>query len=294
MESKKHHYTPAFYLRRWCGAQGKVHVIKNLNGKIARSWRGPDHIGFEYHLYSYHQDFVANDRAEIETKFFSPLDNEGARIVGEMLAGKVLTQKDKIRWTQFLLSMRVRAPENVEKIKAAGEEAIAREMRDAQSDYAKLRQDSDPETPLDWLRKYRPGLMESFGTGQLPKIASNPRAMQDVLSFSWHVVDFTESAIALLSSDRPCVYTEGLHKPDCVIALPLSPKSAFFAFRSGSKAERVLMKTPVSRLASGLNESVVGQAITRAFSQQANDAPDAFFKRRLRSFEGPQDRVART
>ena len=115
----------------------------------------------------------------------------------------------------------------------------------------------------------------------MPKIASNNRVIQDVLSFSWHIVIFELSSKPLLTSDRPCVYTEGLDKPDCVIALPLSPRHAFFAFRPDSHAQHALMKTPASLLAAGLNESVVGQAVTRAYSQNKGDAPDEFFRRCL-------------
>lgn len=177
--------------------------------------------------------------------------------------------------------MKARTPESVKKIRTEGEKALVREMESAQPDYEQLKQDSDPATAVDWLRVNHPGLFESVGVGQLPKIASNPKAMRDVLSFDWHIVDFESSSRSLLTSDRPCVYTEGLDKPNCVIALPISPRHAFFAFRSNSKAERVLMKIPTSRLAAELNESVVGQAVTRAYCQRISDAPVEFFRRHL-------------
>jgi len=280
-ESKKHHHVPIFYLRRWSGEGGQVHVIRNINGKIVRSNHAPAHLGFEYHLYSYHEDFVAADRAEIETKFFAPLDNQGAKIVTKMIAGSLLEKRERILWVQFLLSMKVRTPENVERIRNEGEKVLTREMEGAQREYKQLKQDSDPDTAIDWLRVNRPGLIESIGVGQLSKIISNKKAMRDVLSFDWHIVDFKRSSKSLLTSDRPCVYTQGLANPNCVIALPLSPRHAFFACRSNSTSERVLMKMPISRLAARLNESVVGQAITRAYSKRESDAPNAFFQRWL-------------
>ena len=186
-----------------------------------------------------------------------------------------------ILWAQFLTSMKIRTPENVQKIKLEGQNALVHEMEAAQSEYAMHKSAADPATAVDWLKLNRPGLVENMGVGLLPKIASNPKAMQDVLSFSWHIVNFENSSKPLLTSDRPCIYTEGLDKPDCVIALPLSPRQAFFAFRSKSNAQRALMCTPTSRLAAGLNDSVVGQAVTRAYSERASDAPDNFFLRRL-------------
>jgi hypothetical protein len=289
---KRQHYTPAFYLRRWSGDDGKVHVVRNFEGRIDRKFRAAKYLGFEKHLYSYSEDFAAIDRAEVETQFLAPLDNQGARIVAEMIAGGQLEMRDYILWAQFLTTMKVRTPENVKKIAIAGSEAIVREMRSAQPEYVAIRGETDPATALDWLKLNRPGLIESFGVKQLPKIASNSRAMQDVMSFSWHIVTFERSSKILMTSDRPCLYTEGLDKPNCIIALPLSPRHAFFAFRSGSLAQRGLMNAPISKLAARLNESVVGQAVLRAYCQRESDAPDGFFARCLSSTAASQQRVA--
>ena len=126
---------------------------------------------------------------------------------------------------------------------------IVREIELAQAEYAALRGETDPETAVRWIDVNRPGLIDSFGVGQLPKIASNPKAIQDVLSFSWHIVNFERSSKPLLSSDRPCVYTEGLDNPNCIIAVPLSPCHAFFAFRPKSRVQHGLMNAPISKLA---------------------------------------------
>ena len=103
-----------------------VHVIRNINGKIVRGSHSPDYLGFEPNLYSYHENFDASDRAEIETKFFKPLDNEGARIVSKMIAGGSLEKRDRILWAQFLTSMKIRTPENVETIRTEGQRALVR------------------------------------------------------------------------------------------------------------------------------------------------------------------------
>lgn len=280
-QSKKHHYVPVFYLKRWCNQDGQVQVIRNIQGKVARSSRAPNYLNFELHLYSYAQSFDASDHAEIESKFYMPLDNEGARIVSKMVEGRPLDKRDKILWTQFLMAMRVRTPENVARIRSALEGGLLREMELAQHDYQKLRDDSDPLTAVDWLQVMRPGLLESLGVCQLPKISSDPEVMQEIASFEWHVLNLGGSSRPLLTSDRPCVYTTGIDHRDCVIALPLSPTYASFAFRPDSKAKRALMKTPISRVAGALNRSVVTQAYSRAYSRRVLDGPDSFFQRYL-------------
>ena len=116
-ESRRHHFVPVFYLSRWCGGDKRVHVIRNIGGRIIRSRHSPKHVGFEYHLYSYSENFKVSDRAEIESKFFKPLDNEGARIVSKIISGEVLERRDRILWAQFLTAFKVRVPENVAMIK---------------------------------------------------------------------------------------------------------------------------------------------------------------------------------
>ena len=114
---RRQHYTPVFYLSRWSGHDGKVHVIRKSNGRIARSNHAPKYLGFENDLYSYSENFNAANRAEIETEFLAPLDSEGARIVAEMIAGSGLEKRDYVLWAQFLTTMKVRTPENVEKLR---------------------------------------------------------------------------------------------------------------------------------------------------------------------------------
>jgi hypothetical protein len=210
-ETRRQHHTPVFYLSRWCGNDGKVHAIRKTRGKIARKNYAPEYLGFENHLYSYSENFDAADRAEIETKFFKPLDNEGARIIAAMIDQSPMENSDYILWAQFLTAMKVRTPENVRKIRNEASIALIHIIESAQSEYEELRSEADPVTAVSWLEVNRPGLIESFGVGQLPKIASNPKAIQDVLSFSSYIVNFERSSKPLLTSDRPCVYTEGLH-----------------------------------------------------------------------------------
>jgi hypothetical protein len=87
---KRQHYTPVFYLRRWCGSDGRVHVVRKVQGKLARSNHAPRYLGFENHLYSYSENFKTANSTEVETKFLAPLDNEGVRIIAMMIEGSHL------------------------------------------------------------------------------------------------------------------------------------------------------------------------------------------------------------
>lgn len=282
-ESKRHHYVPQFYLRQWNADCGQVLVVRKIGNGVVRKRHAAKYTGFDTFLYSYHEDFDAKDRSEMETKFFKPLDDAGARIMSDMIARRQLEKKDRILWAQFIALMIARTPNSVARIRSSGREFLVCEMESIQSEYSALKSSSAPDTPIDWLEVNNPGLLDSFGLMQMPKIALKP--MQAVISFNWYTVDFENSSKVLLSSDRPCVMTEGLDHANCVIALPLSPRHAFFAFRSNSNARQGLMNAPLSRLALRLNESVVGQAAQQAYCQNSFDAPDSFFRRCLSAYQ---------
>ncbi len=127
-EPKRHHYVPEFYLAAWTGDDGRISIFQNFGGHIHHSRHTPKHTGFEYHLYSYSQAFSAKDGAEIEKKFFQKLDDVGALIVRKIIGDEDISDKERILWTQFVLSMRARTPDNVANIKAAGSEYLVRDL----------------------------------------------------------------------------------------------------------------------------------------------------------------------
>lgn len=192
-ESKNHHYVPIFYLKRWAQSDGRIYSIKNINGKIAKKRRSPEYSGFEVYLYSYHKNFSSENRAEIETKFFKPLDTHRARITEKILRGDQLSRKDSILFAQFIAATKVRVPENVALINSQVQETLLRELQAGQEEYARLRPTNGPETLVEWVRLSHPALIESVGVGQWPKIISNEKVLQSILLFKWHVVDFSKS-----------------------------------------------------------------------------------------------------
>ena len=278
-QSKKHHFAPVFYLSRWKDREWKICTIRNFDGDIKRRPRPPEMTGFEEHLYSYTEGSSVSDRAELETKFFKPLDNEGAKIVKKFMTGAELQHRERILWAQFLCAMRIRTPENVVKIKAHAAHLMLQEIEADQSKYEKCRLPDDPKRFIDFLAD-KPWLLENIGISQIANIASSPSVMADILRMNWYTVSLPPG-LPLLTSDRPLMVTAGIQNPDCMFALPLSPECAFFAFYPGSRAQIVLMDARPDILAAALNRNVVSQAKERAYSQYATDAPDSFFRMHL-------------
>lgn len=280
-EPISHHHVPVFYSRRWADSIGKVGVARNVCERIARSRKSPKYIGFEDYLYTYHDEFRVSNKSEVETTFFRRIDNSGAEIISDLIKGSPLTSEDAETWAIFISSMKIRNPDVVVKIENLSREILLREIELSNAQYLRRKSESDPESAVDWMHHNHPGLIESFGVSLIPKIAMNNNVVSDIMSFQWCIADLSNSTKPLLLSDRPCVFTSGLDSENCVIALPLTPKHAFFAFREGSKAQTHLLRCTPSTLASNLNISVVRQAKCRAYFQNASDAPDSFFERYL-------------
>lgn len=257
-------------------------MVSNYGGRISRNRHRPKHTGYEYHLYSYNENYSGEDRTEVETKFFSRLDDEGAKIVSKFVNGDTLGEKEKTLWAQFISGFRVRTPTNIDKLKNMAADSFAKEFAAGQKEYAALKQADDPATLHEWVNLHRPGYIGNIAIAQIPKVISRPNVLQDILAMSWFTVDFKEASNSLLTSDRPLIMTAGLQNADCIIALPLSPRYGFFAFRPESHAEKALKSTPISRLARAVNDHVVRQADKYAYCAKASDAPDVFFQRRLK------------
>jgi hypothetical protein len=280
--SGRQHHVPEFYLSAWAGSDGRICVVSNYGGNISRNRHPPKHTGFEYHLYSYNEKFLGDDRAEVETKFFSRLDDEGAKIVSKFVNGDTLGEKEKTLWAQFISGFRVRTPTNIDKLKNMAAASFAKEFAAGQNDYAALKQADDPATLHEWVNLHHPGYIDNIAVAQIPKIISRSDVLQDILAMSWFTVAFKEASNPLMTSDRPLIMTAGLQNADCIIALPLSLRCGFFAFRPDSHAEKALKSTPISRLAKALNDNVVRQAEKYAYCAKASDAPDVFFQRKLK------------
>ncbi len=278
---RRHHYVPEFYLKGWVNEDGRLMTIKNLNGQIIRTSTTPKHTGFEWDLYSYDEKYTAAERAEIEERFFKPLDQYGSNILTNLISNKDLNTKDKVIWSQFLMAMRVRTPFNVSRLKALAEVHWTKNFPAEDKDYARLKSASSPESFDEWAMLENPGLRESIGIKQLPRLLNSKRILNDILSMRWLTLDVQLCSKKLVTSDNPAIFTSGLQHDNCIICLPLSPDMAFFAFQPNSYAEKMISGTPPLQLVKRINESVTIQAQTRIYSRQDLTVPDNFVQRYL-------------
>jgi Protein of unknown function (DUF4238) len=67
-----HHYLPVFYLKQWCGADGKVARYYRPYRDVVASARIPENTGYEPNLNTL-EGFPTELRASIETHYMGPV-----------------------------------------------------------------------------------------------------------------------------------------------------------------------------------------------------------------------------
>jgi hypothetical protein len=261
-EPIKHHFVPSFYLANWCEGDGMVPwFMRGADGAIYEGRGKPDQIAFEKRLYSYER-VPEEQRQAVEKRFFSAeVDNRAAPILSKLLDGGVddLIAEERIYWTRFLIAARLRVPELVNDLKKTAAQELRRSLTEDHDEFLAVRGTVETPTLLDWTEQTFIGLTDNFGMMILPDLITDPEHNQIIESMFWWIGDVSGASVTLLTSDRPLWVSTGLKKPNCLLALPLSPTRIFFASRNRD-LQVALQQSGPNRLARRCNESLASQA----------------------------------
>jgi hypothetical protein len=134
---------------------------------------------------------------------------------------------------------------------------------------------------MSLVERYTPALFSEAGKSFLPGIIDNPRIGNTILKMGWWTwtLDSEHYFPDLLTSDSPVFRSHGLGDERCLIALPISPRRAFFATRNSATLNPV-MAHGTARVAKQLNASMVKQAQKYVFG--SSDRHLRFVEKRLR------------
>jgi len=287
----RHHYVPEFLQKPWTGntTDGKLEVFRLDISHLPSSRHTPKHTGFDDNLYALTKDIVAGmDKQAIEKLFLKNIDNNAALVRDKLehQGLKSLTPEDKVYWTRFLMSLRVRQPDIVHMLQQDATEHLKVKLNGDPEEYEELISDDDPPTLKEWAEEQYPGLIENIGLSFFHKLVDNPLYGNRILSMRWWLWNFHDTPYELLLSDHPCILTSGIDDPNCIIALPISPKTAFMATQSDDVAKIMRQQRPKD-LAMRLNESLVMQARVRIYARNQSPArrfiENRIHKRKIRN-----------
>jgi hypothetical protein len=263
----KHHYSPAFYLKEWTGADSRLCEYSRLicacpkvNGRIRTRCTFPDGTGYEIDLYRV-EGLPETEAHSVETVFMGMVDTDAKRALDKIISGDTTPWDSKMRsaWTRFILSLVFRNPEAVHLIETVMSEIWKTATADLQVDYEKLRQPTDPLTLEEFVVPSRaaPGKAALL---MLQQIIDNDRLGPTIFDMHWVSVSVAESKLFLLTSDRPLDMPHGLgNKEKAYITLPVAPRMLFVAAYDDTWARRLQAANP-SEVIKVMNLGVVSRA----------------------------------
>ena len=155
---------------------------------------------------------------------------------------------------------------------------LLEELAKGPEEYEALRPAGGPATLEEWVRQNAPAMLEDAGLSSLPRIVHRIETQHHLRRMFWAVADCKSATHTLFTSDRPLVQLLGLGHPNCVIALPLSPRHAFLAANREAVLTR-LVGANVSMFAKQFNENILRQAVDYVYS--AEDGHQAYVRKRL-------------
>lgn len=278
-EPISHHFVPVFYLSNWCESNGMVPFsMRRDDCSIFQSRVKPSETAFENRLYSY-EKVPKKQRQAVEKLFFTAeVDTKAAPILRKIVTGEIgiLSPEERADWTRFLIAARLRVPEIVHDLKKTATEELRRSLTEDHEEYLAVKGAVNAPTLLAWAERKFVGLTDNFGMMILPDIITDPNHTGIIAGMNWWMEDVSGANVQLLTSDRPLWVSTGLMKPNCLLALPLSPTHIFFASRNGD-LQTALHRVGTNRLARRCNESIASQAARFVYGR----AEAAFIDRRL-------------
>ena len=225
----KHHYIPAFYLRRWAGGDGKVTEFTKPRHDIVARRIMPDRTGYQERLYEL-KGFEPSLAQQVEEKFFKPLDTWASNALTMLERHGHQAPWDshsRSAWTRFLLSLLLRCPEDIEAFREWWHEDFSRTDADAEARYQAARGAEDPETFAEFLAGQPLGIKERHQFQVFYSLVDHDSVGGKINEMDWRVLQSPPAAPAFLTSDRPIIRTNGLDQEGDHIALPIGPRLLF-------------------------------------------------------------------
>lgn len=255
---RDHHHLPQFMLKGWCNPiTGKVTIYTRRDVRVVVSERIPKYTGYERDLYTY-RDVPTEKRTAIETDFMTPKIDTPASIILQKMTDRgslELTDDEKETFARFILSLRLRHPDAIAKIREQGHEQLRAEA---------IREGSSQ--PID------PALIHNFGLFIVPHAIADPKIVDRICTMPWWVVDVRHANTDLIISDRPCLLEGNAMEGNCLLVLPLNPITLLVISNDPTKVEK-LYSINISDLVSQINFASVYYASERVYTTGRQHAP---------------------
>jgi hypothetical protein len=228
-EPKLHHWLPQFLMRPWCDSDGLLISFYRPRDKVIWKKRSPKSLGGSNELYTIHWGKIENKK-QIETNVFArTLDDPAAKVRDRLLSGEldILTREERVVFSQFLLSLLLRRPDNLVERRKEHEQGWLEDMA-----RIPLKVDGGQRLPtseeLAVIRRGWAGYGSDLVLRTMLEAIGDPGNWEQICSLDWKVVDMSKSRFDMVFGDRPI---EKLWPRNDLryLLLPISPDSVFVA-----------------------------------------------------------------
>lgn len=279
-DPSKHHYIPEFYLKRWTGSDGRLErYTQPVVGKIAVRRVYPSEAGFERNLYDSPGEGERR-RQWLETRLFQLVDSRASRVLTKLNLDPVpvLSVDEMSYWSIFIRSLHHRTPDRMREFKQRGHAEWLRVMREAEAEYPRLKEDTDPPTFEEYRALHTREQVDRLILRVLPSILLSERVGIFLNEMHKRYFILPPELPYLLVSDRPLAMTNGLQIQGGHYAIALAPRRLLIAAYERSTLEHA-SDMKLKDLVVEMNRWVVGQA--RYFVGASDKTQDRFIRNRF-------------
>lgn len=279
-KERKHHYIPVFYLKQWCGPDGRLCEFSRPHKVVKPRRTHPDGTGYVRGLNTM-PGLPPAVASYLETHFFQIADDAAARALQKLLgrAPWTFTDDERSGWSRFLVSLVIRNPESMERHKVAAKKLYEEALPKLEAHYAARKLPTDPPTYEEYAAARSDNPASRAGAILIQSIIDSPNIGNWIVRMRWMVMHDARPPFLFLTSDRPLTVTNGIIHPNSQIILPISPRHVFIATNNVQTENFVKDVMSRQQLIQQVNERVTKQS--RKFVYGYDDAQLRFVSKRL-------------
>jgi hypothetical protein len=287
-DPKDHHYIPVFYLKAWCGKDGRLAQFERVGPRkeLFKKRVYPRQKGFKSHLYTL-PNVEPELRYWVEREFLGLVDRNSAKARDKLIATQDIKADPKLRdaWARFIMSTIHRNPEKIAELSRVWNEGYDENTRTLESRYESERGPDDPPDFASYLASQLPGTRERAFANLLKTMMDSEPIGTALNTMHWVVWAFPYTRKTLMTSDRPIVLPRGLAHDDSYVGVALSPRHMFIACNDLRRFELMRQANSAEKLVAAHNQVVAAQAKDYVY---ALDHSAASFVDRLLGHHPPQ------
>lgn len=182
-------------------------------------------------------------------------------------------------WSRFILSLLMRNPDFVSRLKIQVRARYAGQMEELRAKYSAWKLPDDPETFEEFQAKMEPSSLDKAGAIFLQDIIDHRRLGAHINGMQWMMFTLQAPPHTLLTGDRPVVMSNGIGHSGSFIMLPVTPTHFFLAVNQEEVIQRVQALLAGGKLVTLLNNAIARQA--QRYVYGTDDLQLQFVKNRL-------------